>query len=76
MTNTLPIESLCQDCLRPQPAHPDNEGKCVCGGQTCSCPTCQSVLRLLRASDPTVTGYLMNLPAAWIWTEENGLERV
>lgn len=41
------IHSLCQDCLRLNPVHPENEGICKCGGETCSCYTCSSAIQLL-----------------------------
>lgn len=42
-------ESLCQDCLAVNVAHPDNLGTCMnCGGETCSCGDCLATLALLR----------------------------
>lgn len=65
-------ESLCQDCLRPNPAHPDNKGQCVgCGGETCSCLACLDTLARLRAGerDKARLGLRVNLAG---WSEETG----
>lgn len=65
-------ESLCQDCLRPNPAHPDNKGQCAaCGGETCSCPACLDTLARLRAGErgKARLGLRVNLAG---WSEETG----
>lgn len=65
-------ESLCQDCLRPNPAHPDNKGQCTgCGGETCSCMACLDTLARLRAGerDKARLGLRVNLAR---WSEETG----
>lgn len=65
-------ESLCQDCLRPNPAHPDNKGQCAtCGGETCSCMACLDTLARLRAGerDKARLGLRVNLAG---WSEETG----
>ncbi|MBE7556803.1 MAG: hypothetical protein HS126_37650 [Anaerolineales bacterium] len=65
-------ESLCQDCLRPNPAHADNKGQCVeCGGETCSCLACLDTLARLRAGekDKARLGLRVNLAG---WSEETG----
>lgn len=40
--------SLCQDCLKLNDIHPTNEGICSCGGDTCSCNSCQRTIILLQ----------------------------
>ncbi|MCQ3972405.1 MAG: hypothetical protein DPW09_03040 [Anaerolineae bacterium] len=65
-------ESLCQDCLRPNPAQPDNKGQCTaCGGETCSCLACLDILAQLRAGerDKARLGLRVNLAG---WSEETG----
>ncbi len=66
------MESLCQDCLRPNPVHPDNKGQCTtCGGETCSCLACLDTLARLRAGerDKARLGLRVNLAG---WSEETG----
>jgi hypothetical protein len=65
-------ESLCQDCLRPNTADPDNKGECTgCGGETCSCLACLDTLARLRAGerDKARLGLRVNLAG---WSEEAG----
>lgn len=65
-------EALCQDCLRPQPAHETNEGICTeCGGQTCSCPRCQGTLRQLRSGERDWQKLRLQSPIV-DWSEKDG----
>lgn len=65
--------ALCQDCLRAQPEHPTNEGKCeACGGDTCNCKGCLATLDSLRQGERDWRRLGLRKPIKE-WTEDGGV---
>jgi hypothetical protein len=67
--------ALCQDCLREQQSHQTNEGKCICGGDTCHCSDCLQKLELLKAGylDRNQLGVKVEMES---WSAETGFVRI
>lgn len=75
----MPKEFLCQNCLRVITVEESAfqiEGfspACDCGGEGCACPSCTSVITLLRSGirDPLLLGLVHD--KEFEWSEHSGI---